>query len=368
MRSAPFDQLAKRVANDVLKGVPVWIWEQLVPKDVIAFTYHIVSDEDLPHQRLYAYKNCRQFESDVIFGRDSAVSYEELARHRRGEGRMAPNRMLFTFDDGLTECFHIIRPILRKHGVPAIFFVNTTFLDDRETFFETTLSHCLGEIEKLSDEQASDIVARLELNRVDPARKVSNVELGRSRLREARVAIPDSRAHKKLVLWLLGFEEDGRAEIDRARQLLGGGAPSAPPGRRTCMTTDEVRQLAAEGFAIGSHGSSHLPLQQLSPASMEEHIVSSCQTVRAMTGQDRVPFAFPYTGMGIDRAILADIIRRNPFIDLLFDTQAFCRDSEFMVQRICADPPPIDGSSGSNLPFLMRTAWARRSAWYRAGT
>jgi peptidoglycan/xylan/chitin deacetylase (PgdA/CDA1 family) len=134
------------------------------------------------------------------------------------------------------------------------------------------------------------------------------------------------------------------------------------------MSTVVVKQLASEGFIIGSHGATHLPLQRLSPRVMEEHIVSSCETVRSLTGQNRVPFAFPYSGQGIDRVILADILSRNPFIDLLFDTQDFCRDADFIVQRICADPPPRDGSNTTNLPLLMRSAWSRRSAWYRAPT
>jgi peptidoglycan/xylan/chitin deacetylase (PgdA/CDA1 family) len=132
------------------------------------------------------------------------------------------------------------------------------------------------------------------------------------------------------------------------------------------MTTAEVKQLAAEGFVIGSHGETHLPMQRLDARALEDRIVSSCETVRGLSGQKRVPFAFPYTGLGIDRGILADILRRNPFIDLLFDTQDLTRDAEFMVHRICADRPPVDGGGATNLPLLMRTAWSRRSAWYRA--
>ena len=367
-RVPPLDLYAKRLAVDLLRGVPVSVWERIAPKDLITFTYHLVSDEEVPHQRLYAYKNRGQFESDVVYARERAVTYDEVVRHRRRTARLPPNRILFTFDDGLSECFSVIRPILRKHGVKAIFFVNTQFLDDKESFFETTLSRCLGEIEKLDEATVVALLAELGINRVSSSRPISSIELGRSRLLEARVGAPSSRAHTRLMLWLLGFEEDGKAEIDRAWSLLRRPQPGGSrAGQPTCMTTDQVKQLASEGFTVGSHGSTHLPMQQFSPQEMEAHIVSSCETVRSMTGQARVPFAFPYTGRGIDRGILAAILRRNPFIDLLFDTQDFSRDEDFVVQRIGADRPPSSAADHvTNLPFLMRTAWSRRSSWYRS--
>ena len=362
------ENLVRRVVVEALRGVPVPVWERIAPKDVISLVYHTVSDQDLRHLRLYTYKNPAQFESDVIYARANAVGYDDVANHRHRSARMPPNRVLFTFDDGLAECFHVIRPILRKHSVPAIFFVNTSFLDDRETFFETTLSRCLDRIEQIDQKRAEDIFAELAPSAVQRARPVGSVELGRNRLRNARARIPRHHAHQTLALWLLGFEEDGRAEIDRAWELLQSDSSASVSSHATCMTTAEVKQLAAEGFVLGSHGATHLPMQRLDARTLEERIVSSCETVRELSGQRRVPFAFPYTGLGIDRGILADILRRNPFIDLLFDTLDFTRDAEFMVQRICADRPPADGGSTSNLPLLMRTAWSRRSAWYRART
>jgi hypothetical protein len=72
----------KHVASKVLRSIPLWFWERVVPKDVLALCYHIVSDEDLPHQVYYSYKNARQFENDVVCAKPRAVSYDEVSRHR----------------------------------------------------------------------------------------------------------------------------------------------------------------------------------------------------------------------------------------------------------------------------------------------
>ena len=121
----------KRAASRVFRSMPLWFWERVVPKDVIALCYHIVSDEDLPHQVYYSYKNARQFENDVVYAKRRAVGYDEVARHRLGSQPLPRSRILFTFDDGFAECFHVVRPILRKHSVPGVFFVTTSFLDDQ---------------------------------------------------------------------------------------------------------------------------------------------------------------------------------------------------------------------------------------------
>jgi len=131
------------------------------------------------------------------------------------------------------------------------------------------------------------------------------------------------------------------------------------------MSSAQVRQLAAEGFTIGSHGLTHLPMQRAGRERMEQEIVASCSLVRDLSGQKRVPYAFPYGGSEIKRSVIAEILRRHDFVDLFFDTAALRCDEPFIVNRVWADPPPAQGEAGSNLSFLLRSEWAHRSAWRR---
>ena len=66
---------AKRTAKSVLGSIPAGVWQRVFPKDVLALGYHVVSDEDLPHLKLYPYKNARHFENDVVFARAGAFLY-----------------------------------------------------------------------------------------------------------------------------------------------------------------------------------------------------------------------------------------------------------------------------------------------------
>ena len=356
----------KHVASKALRSMPLWFWERVVPKDILALCYHIVSDEDLPHQVYYSYKNARQFESDVVYAKSRAVSYDEVSRHRLRAQPLPRSRILFTFDDGFAECFHVARPILRKHSVPGVFFVTTSFLDDRRRLFETSASLCLREVARMDPERAVGLVADLSLDRPPEAgRLASDRTLALRRLQTVRLPPLATPAQRELALWLLGFEEDGAEEIERACALFGVDPAAYGRTRPMFMSSAQVRQLAAEGFTIGSHGLTHLPIHRVGRERMEQEIVDSCSLVRDLTGQKRVPFAFPYGGSEIKRSAIAEILRRHDFVDLFFDTAGLRCDEPFIINRVWADPPPRQGETGSNLSFLLRSEWAHSSAWRR---
>ena len=350
-----------------LELVPLAVWQRLFPKDVIALGYHIVSDEDLPHLKYYRYKDSGQFEADVAFvtGRFRSVSYDEVVTRRLRGIAMPPRSFLFTFDDGFAECYDVIRPILQKYATSGVFFITTDFLDDRSLFFETKVSLCLTAVERMGAEEARERVASMGLDArsPDPDRRT----LAESRLSLARIASPASPAHHTLALWLLGFEQDDEAEIAVACAALGVDPEAYSRGRPLYLSAERVRQLAADGFTVGGHGIAHLPLQRMDNDQLERDVVTSCRIVRDLTGQEKVPFAFPYHGRGIDRGMLAGLRERHPFIELIFDTGGLRREVPFVVDRVWADPPPADGVRRTNLPETLRRSWSYRQAWFRAG-
>jgi peptidoglycan/xylan/chitin deacetylase (PgdA/CDA1 family) len=354
----------KRTARAVLRSVPARVWERVFPKDVLALGYHMVSDEDVPHLKLYPYKNARQFESDVAFARGRTIDYPDLVDCRLRGTQLPPNRILFTFDDGFAECFHVARPILRKHNVSAVFFVPTDFIDDRRPFHESKLSLCMaaiegsppGRVRALLDEVAHDPLLR----------RGAVTTRARDLLAGARFAGAPSPDQRELLLALLSQFHDHELELDRFCELLEVDIAAYTRRRPIFMSTAELKTLAAEGFTVGSHASNHHSLETLSPERLEDELVTSCSIVRDITGQARVPFAFPYGGRRVDRALLADIRARHPFIELIFDSGPLTRGMPFVVDRVWADDPAGDPHV-SNLPFALSGAWSTPSAWFRAG-
>ena len=120
------------------------------------------------------------------------------------------------------------------------------------------------------------------------------------------------------------------------------------------MTIDQLTQLASDGFTLGGHGRVHVQLGQVQQPELEAEIVESCRIIREISKADRVPFAFPFSGSGVDRRLLCDIMARNPFISLLFDTQDFAKDEWFIVNRVGADEPSRLGPSVGTAASVVR--------------
>jgi peptidoglycan/xylan/chitin deacetylase (PgdA/CDA1 family) len=359
--------IASRRLRDRVNGLtrrtfsplPLNFWERAFPKDLIALCYHMVSDEDLQHFALYPYKTAAQFEADVRYARSRAVRYRDVVASRTGGTPLPLNSVLFTFDDGMAECFGVIRPILQRHGVDGVFFVTTDYLDERKPFLECTISRCLSAAAAAPLDTVRSALAQVAIEDM-PASDSERSITALKRLQSVRLprGQPERR---KLFLWLLGLREQDRVEIDRACDLLG---IDGMARTKYFMSREEVGALAADGFTVGAHGLTHRSLEGLETREIEREVVASCEAVREITGQARVPFAFPYSGLAVDRAAIGEIVRRNPLVELVFDSGCLRRDPSFIVNRVFVDTPA--SAAASNLSATLRQAWSIPSAWFRA--
>ncbi len=162
-----------------------------------------------------------------------------------------------------------------------------------------------------------------------------------------------------LLHWLLTIEPADTSLLARLSARLGVDAEAYLREVRPYISASEIRKLHCDGFTIGAHSRSHRLLHKLSREEAEREIVESCRIVRDLTGQRTVPFAFPYSGAGLDRNWLAQLLRQEDFIGLFFDTDGLREDENFVVQRVFGERIGYDRTLNS----ILRRAWARRNAW-----
>ena len=91
----------------------------------------------------------------------------------------------------------------------------------------------------------------------------------------------------------------------------------------------------------------------LSEDELEEEIVGSSRIVMQLTGRDQVPFAFPHSSAGVERAVLQRILAAHDYIWPLFDGGLARRD-EFIVNRLWADRPSGDGTRSDLARTIQR--------------
>src|SRR4051812_22228672 len=102
---------ARTAATWLARSLPLWLWKRIAPQEVIGLCYHLACDTPLPHiHNLYKYKSAKQLEDDLVYLKQNfhVASYSELETGVRGES------VVVTFDDGLAQCFTIVRQILLK--------------------------------------------------------------------------------------------------------------------------------------------------------------------------------------------------------------------------------------------------------------
>jgi peptidoglycan/xylan/chitin deacetylase (PgdA/CDA1 family) len=325
----------RNLAAQVIRPLPLSALAWLIPRDPIGFYYHMVSDRELPYVRhLYTCKTPRQFECDLEFLRRNYIpmSYGDLQRGRPFVRGRRPGAIL-TFDDGLRECYGVVRPLLLKHGIPAVFFITTDFLDNRRLFYKHKVSLCIEEYSRRSRvDQAS---ARKDLADIlnAPIRRTSDVVAS---------------------LQLLKASAEPRLDAICAR--LGVDPDAFLRAAMPYLSTAEVLSLAGDGFTIGAHSRSHVLLASMTAPEAEADIVESCGRIGRLVGSASVPYAFPFNGRGVSRALLKRIREKHHHVGLFFDTQGMAADSADVINRIGLEGPR--SHRVVNLPTAIRRAYA----------
>lgn len=331
-------QLAGKFVRGVGRALPLGLYRSLFRRDVVGVFYHSVSDDYLPHvQHLYAPEPVARFEAALqyIQRHYHTVSDAEIEAHRIDDKPLPRRALHLSFDDGFSECYSVVRPLLLKYSIPCTFYITTSWLDNASMFYRNKTSLCIEQMRTLERDAAKMVLTSL------------NNALG--------LSLSDAASFER---WIKTQQAAEEGVIDMTAKMLGVDVKAYLRERTPYLTREQVRQLHADGFTIGAHTVRHAKLATLSDAEIEREIVESAREVQAITRQARVTLSFPYSGNGLRRALLADIRQRHPWLGLFYDTQDLQRDVPFIVQRIWAEKAALRTvGQRTNLPALLHDAY-----------
>ena len=218
------------------------------------------------------------------------ITCQELAQ-LIDAGRPVPRRaVIVTFDDGYQDNHDVVLPILRRHGVPAVVFVATGYMDSRETYWYDQLVHWMLRVER----------AELDLPGGGTRLHVGGDQAARRRTAQA--------ALKHLKVLPEGLR---RETIDAWRRALGAPACDEFSGNNGPMSWGQVKALADAGIEIGSHSVTHPVLANVADdEQLERELVDSKAQIEARTGQQVVSLAYPVGGPGAYSERVVEFVRR----------------------------------------------------------
>ena len=293
----------------------------LLPGGVLPLLYHVVSDRALAHVRhLFSYKSRAAFlrDLDYISAAFRPLNHDEAARRLTGPEIYPISRVLITFDDGLVECFTTVRPLLLERALPCVFFVVADFIDNRRLFYRHKVSLCIDQFLGFDAAKRRKVLAELR-----------------------RTFSTDIHDFASFAIWLKRFQIHQEHDIDAACEILGVDVDGFLENVAPYLTSEQLRILASEGFTIGAHSRTHARFEFLDKGTIEREIVESCEWVKALTGQERVPFAFPFSARGVDREHIARVMSGRPDIGPLYDAEGSMRSHRIIHDRVCCDEPPL---------------------------
>jgi peptidoglycan/xylan/chitin deacetylase (PgdA/CDA1 family) len=192
---------------------------------------------------------------------------------RMREGKLPARAVAVTFDDGYADNAAVALPILRRHGVPATFFIAPGFLDGGLMWNDIVI----------------ESVRRTRCTTLD----LEALGAGQARLGDEGSRGPIAERILRAIKHLSQAE---RAAYVRAIQEQAG----ARLPNDLMMTSAQVRQLADAGMEIGAHTMTHPILRTLDAPQAREEIDTSRTVLAALIGRAVSVFAYPNGRPGDD--------------------------------------------------------------------
>ena len=252
---------------------------------LIAINYHYIRHSfGAPYEGIYGVTPA-QLESQLkmLGSVGEFVGPDQVRAAVRGDVRLPEKSILVTFDDGLKEQYENAWPILRRLGIPAIFFVNTAPIMSGKVLLVHKI-HLLR-----SNIAPEEFVQRLARHAAE-----HNINLDvRSESDEALKHYSYDPPEVARLKYFLNFRLKPN-ERDTLVELL---FAEAFPGREREIceelytTRSQIEELASFGF-IGSHSHEHFPLGLLSDEQAEEQIMLAQTCLSEWAGY--LPFALSY--------------------------------------------------------------------------
>ncbi len=193
----------------------------------------------------------------------------DLMHHVKEKKEFQQKSFLLTIDDGYREIFDVIAPILKEKSIPAAFFLNTSFIDNKSMFYRNKASLLVDTLKK---DRNSALLANLkdllEENFLDS--------------QDAQQGILSIPYHQRNIL-------------DDMAQILDVDFNQYLKEKQPYLTSEQINSLIDDGFVIGSHGIDHPLYKHLS---LEEQLRQTQESFKFLEKKFELPyraFAFPHS-------------------------------------------------------------------------
>jgi len=268
--------------------------------------YHTVSNQELIHiKHLYPVRDEKRFKEDLHFllKHFKPIAVDELSEIASGEKSAAENSFFLSFDDGLSEIYDVIAPVLKEMGIPAAFFVNSSFVDNKELFYRFKCSILVESIQSKPTSEA--VQAKID-----------------------EVLVKHSNSTQSPVQRILAIKYDQKGVLDEIGALLEVDFAEYLNSNKPYLTTQQIEGLIDDGFVIGAHSEDHPEYSCLSLEEQLSQTQCSMQFLNEKFKIDSKLFSFPFTDYGVSKDFFRNIFDTgNNIADISFGSAGLKKES-----------------------------------------
>lgn len=251
-----------------------------------ALMYHYVRPEPggLRHYRyLHADDFRRQLdhlaESHGLLSRDGFERAIETGTPAEGA--------VLTFDDGFSDHYKHVLPVLKERGLWGIFYVPTGTYR-RNKLLDVHRVHVL--LGHFGGARCMEIL--LDIVR-DDMLVDRQVEAFRNKTYAHQENDAETVRFKRMLNYYVSYEWR-ETLLDQMMKILLDGEEEARLFERFYLTPEQIREMDAMGMVIGSHGVDHLVMSKLSIDRQRREIEESCAFLADILGRPVETFCYPY--------------------------------------------------------------------------
>ncbi len=248
--------------------------------------YHRVLNEDETSKQIIRngiIVGTETFKKQIDFIRRhlKPVSLQEFVSYLEKKNPFPERTCLITFDDGWRDNFLNAYPILKESGVPAAIFLPVDFIGTHRSFWQEELAELLVSIrsrfsedkELMKKQRILDIEGILRIIASDPRELPKEIGTFLNNQKKKNIAQIQELIHSlKLAC---------KADVTSGEK------------EPAFLNWDQVKTMADDGVAFGSHGKTHTLLPALYAKEVVREIRESKEILEKNLGQNIYAFSYP---------------------------------------------------------------------------
>ena len=273
--------------------------------------YHCISNKRLPHiNNLYLPRSIEQFENDLDFFCKYYTPIDADQLKNLIDKKLKPDKPNFhlTFDDGLSQIYDVVAPILLQRGIPATIFLNSDFVDNKNLFYRYKCSLLIEKIQ-----QENNTISFKEIS--------------------IKIKMEFS-SKQELIRYILNLSYNDSFIIDQLAIELNCNFQEFLEKEQPYLNSFQVKNLATQGFNVGAHSIDHPLFRDIDVNEQKRQISNSFNYIKNKFNIEAKYFAFPFTDNGINSSLLEWLFKEEK-CDLSFGTAGLKSDNfSHHLQRI----------------------------------